>query len=877
MYESSVELNLPDTFFAALDKVVDAVQDGFNENSANKRTELYHNNLLNYTETQTFVPKFEEWQRNDYIKIGRSLMEGMSDIFFERLEKYNDDKDYYKEKESILPKQLVPTVNINVEKEKTETDDKADIGKLFSSIPLIILLAGIAAGTTAYGQLIESFMLLPKLISSSAGFTNTIKRSFDSAGSTIGKVGTLGKTIQNAFNTLATKVGKITAIGNSVSKMITKVGGTIGNIGTTIGKVGTLGKTIQNAFNTLVTKAGKIASIGNSTSKIITKVGGTIGNIGTILAGKVGQIAAKIASKLKFLPLIGSALGFYQTYLRLSRGEIFLGILEFAAAVSALLPGPGTAIAIGINAIQAIIESGSTGVGGIAGLTIKKIAGVGANLLPKLAGSISTLVAKPLALILKKIPFIGPIISFGMAVSDFINGSTLSGVLNVLAGLAGLVDFVAPGVGTAIAIAIDALNFFLTSTDTGKEVVSSIGNFFSGIGSSIGNFFTGIFGWIADAGKAVAEKIGIIWDSICGFASNIVSSIVNSIENKFKAITNVISTVISFGKDIFSKVSNMLPSFDIVAVTNIVSSIVNSIQSFFGNIASTIWEKITNFFVNIKNNLLTWLLSAFIPVSASFKLLDNLSISSLRERLATISGFFNDLGSDIANFFSSTINDIKEWITGVIGKIGNFFTNCYDIVAKSLSGLLDSLTAIFDFSGVDNIIDSVLTGIKEAFIKIWNEVKNFFKNAWSGIKEKATALIDGFIEKTKSFGKNIIGFFTDDDEESEEITAKLPKQQDARIANKTEEPAKIDSTLVDNQLTNDRHIRNIATDLARSDNAASIGLSKLCGITEVILSELIKKPGGLSTITTNNIISNGSSISQTTSTKAIDPRTLYSL
>lgn len=827
MYESSVELNLPDTFFAALDKVVDVVQDGFNGNSADKRTELYHNNLLNYTETQTFIPKFEERHRNDYIKIGRSLMEGMSDIFFERFEKYSDDKDYYKEKESILPKQLVPTVNIKVEKEQTETNNKSDISELFSSVPLTILLAGIAAGTTAYGQLIESFSLLPKLISGSAGFVNTIKRSFDSAGSTIGKVGTLGKTIQNAFNTLATKVGKIAVIGNSASKMI-------------------------------------------------TKVGGTIGNIGTILAGKVGQIAAKIGSKLKFLPLIGSALGFYQTYLRLSRGEIFLGILEFAAAVSSLLPGPGTAIAIGINAIQTIIESGSSGVGSVAGLVIKKVAGAGATLLPKLVGSLSSLVAKPLALILKKIPFIGPIISFGMAVSDFINGSTLSGVLNVLAGLAGLVDFVAPGVGTAIAIAIDALNFFLTSTDTGKEVAGSIGNFFSGIGSSISNFFTGIFDWIADAGKAVAEKIGIIWDSICDFASNTVSSIINSIETKFKAITNVISTVVSFGKDIFSKVSNMLPSFDIEAITDMVSSIVDSIRSFFGNIVSTIWEKITNFFVNIKNNLLTWLLSAIIPASTSFKLLDNLSINSLSERLVTISGFFNDLGSDITNFFSSTINDIKEWITGVIGKIGNFFTNCYDIAAKSLSGLLDSLTAIFDFSGADNIIDSVLTGIKEAFIKIWNEVKNFFKNAWSGIKEKATALIDGFVEKTKSFGKNIIGFFTDNDEESEEITAKLPKQQDARIATKTEEPAKIDSTLVDNQLTNDRHIRNIASDLARSDNAASIGLSKLCGITEVILSELIKKPGGLSAITTNNIISNSGSISRTTSTKAIDPRTLYS-
>ena len=780
MYESSVELNLPDTFFAALDKVVDVVQDGFNGKTEDKRTELYHNNLLNYTETQTFIPKFEEQQRNDYIKIGRSLMEGMSDIFFERFEKYNDDKDYYKENDTLLPKQLVPTVNVNIaQQQQSENNDKPDISGLFSSIPLTILLAGIAAGTTAYGQLIESFSLLPKLISSSEGFVNTIKKSFDGAKNTVGKVGTLGQTIQNAFNTLATKVGKIAVIGNSASKMI-------------------------------------------------TKVGGTIGNIGTILAGKVGQIAAKIGSKLKFLPLIGSALGFYQTYLRLSRGEIFLGILEFAAAIASLLPGPGTAIAIGINAIQTIIESGSTGAGSVTGFVIKKMAAAGATLLPKLAGSISSLVAKPLALVLKKIPFIGPIISFGLAVSDFINGSTLSGVLNVLAGLAGLVDFVAPGIGTAIAIAIDALNFFLTSTDTGKEVTSSIGNFFGNIGSTIGDFFTGLFDWIANAGKAIAEKIIAVWDSIRGFASSSISFIVDSI------------------------------------------------TTFFGNIAATVWEKITNFFVNIKNSLLAWVTGSISQLSAGFNILDNLLSGSLFQRLSEASGFIKELGSNIIGYASSIITNIGKWITDTIGKIGNFFTNWYDIAAKSLSDTLNSLTGIFDFSGSDNPVDTVLNGIKEAFIKIWNEIKNFFKNAWSGIKEKATALIDGFVEKTKSFGKNIVGFFTDDNEIDDEPAVKLPKQPDARITQKPEEPAKIDSTLVDNQLTNDRHIRSIASDLAHSDNVAGIGLSKLCSITEVILSELIKKPSGLNSITTNNIISNGGSISRTSSSKAIDPRTLYS-
>lgn len=694
MYDSSVEINLPDTFYAALDKVVDVVREGFDGNSGDKRTELYRNNLLNYTETQTFIPKFEERHRNDYIKIGRSLMEGMSDIFFDRFERYNDEKDYYKNIEKTPASQIVPVVNVNVEQPVTPNNNSENGSSLLSMIPIAALLGGIAAGTTAYGQLIESIALLPKLIKNAGGFANTIKKAFSAIPGTITKLNALGKTIAKSF----------TALANSASK---------------------------------------IPAIGNSAAKVITKVGGTIGNIGTILAGKVGQLGAKLASKLKFLPIIGSALGFYQTYLRLSRGEVFLGILEFAAAVSSLLPGPGTAIAIGINVIQTLIEHDSTAAGGVTGLVIKKIAGAGASLLPKLAGSISSLIAKPLALVLKKIPFIGPIISFGMAVSDFINGSTLSGVFNVMAGLAGLIDFVAPGVGTAIAIAIDALNFFLTTTDTGKEVANSIGNFFGNVGEAISTFFVEIYDRVIKAGKAVAEIITVAWN------------------------------------------------------------------------------KITEYTVN-------------------------------------------------------TINSIHAWITDTIGKISATFTNYYNIANKALSEAYDFITDLFDFSEESNLINSVLSGIKDAFVKTWYEIKNFFKNAWTDIKEKTNALMNGFIEKTKSFGKNIISFFTDDSEEASPPQAKAVKQPDARIVQKPEEQSNIDTALINNQLTNDRHIRSIATDLARSDNAAGLGLNKLCGITEVILSELIKKPSGLSSITTNNIISNGGNISRTSSIRTTDPRTAYS-
>lgn len=846
MYSSTVELTLPDTFFSALDKVVETVKEGFNGNEENNRTELYHNNLLNYTENQTFIPKFEERHRFDYIKIGKVLMEGMSEIFFEKLERYNDKKDYYNLKEKSSIAQIAPIVNVNIEKDLQQKEENSG-QSLLSSIPLALLFAGVAAGTSVYGQLIESVTLLPKLIKNSGGFFKIVK---------------------NAFS-------KIPAVLKELDK---------------------LGQTVGKSFSKLITITDKIKGFGNSVVKTISKVGGSIGNIGSILAGKVGQFGAKIASKLKFLPIIGSALGFYQTYLRLSRGEIFLGILEFAAAISTLLPGPGTAIAIGINAIQAILETGSTGIGGVASLVIKKVAGAGAKLLPKLTGSIAKFISKPLAVVLKKIPFIGPIISFGMAVSDFSGGSTLSGVFNILAGLAGLIDFVAPGIGTAIAIAIDALNFFFTSTETGQGVASSIGNFFKGAASVIGDFFNGIYNWLISGAKAVVEKISVIWSTVSGFVTNIISSIVTVFTSKINFISNVFTSIFEFGKNIFSKLTSFFDDFDLFDTDSIISSfnnVINSISNFFTDTFSSIGSQIKNIFdkfdlsslfdfsklfsyiknigSNIVTNISNWGKSIVTFITDIFdnitEFFTNINFSSIFENFPLFN-FIKDFNISIFNKISAGIDIIHNFFDNIINKFKDVISN---IDFSGLTNISESISELFDFSSFGDLFDSVLVTVKDSIITAWNEIKNFFKNAWSGIKEKVSELISTFTDKVKSFGKNIFGFFTDTNVEEPAITQKQP---DIRITKKPEEPAKIDTNLVNNQLTNDQNIKAIATNIKRTDSATSININKLCNITESILSELIKKPGGLTTITTNNIVNGGVSTTKRIS-KASDPRTAY--
>lgn len=88
-------------------------------------------------------------------------------------------------------------------------------------------------------------------------------------------------------------------------------------------------------------------------------------------------------------------------------------------------------------------------------------------------GAIGTMVKRfaPLLKILKKIPFIGSIISIGFAISRFMKGDTVGGVIDVLSALTGLLNLIPGGTFVAIplSIGLDTLNAFLDAKTAGAE------------------------------------------------------------------------------------------------------------------------------------------------------------------------------------------------------------------------------------------------------------------------------------------------------------------------------------------------------------------------------------------------------------------------
>jgi len=108
-----------------------------------------------------------------------------------------------------------------------------------------------------------------------------------------------------------------------------------------------------------------------------------------------------------------------------------------------------------------------------------KIAGKGGA--KGLFGIIGKLFGKILKPLLKRIPGIGSLISWGFAISRFKKGDIVGGLIDVASGIATLF----PGIGTGISIGLDVLNAFL-DVKKGKEDKVKPGGAPGGIGSFFG-------------------------------------------------------------------------------------------------------------------------------------------------------------------------------------------------------------------------------------------------------------------------------------------------------------------------------------------------------------------------------------------------------
>jgi uncharacterized UPF0160 family protein len=493
MAADSIAVELPKDFYDILDNIKDAVVD-----ESADRAAAYKENILNAPqETVKITPTFDSNGDKLWEQVGFSFMKGAVKIFFDELYKFNQKLDYLK------PAKLPSTASSS---SKKETENKGSTGTKKSSFLDEVLLAVLSGGALALVRLMAK-------------------------GSS--------KLLDNIISTIASSIKKIPFLqptwwSNHALAFGTK-----------------LGKIITKPFVAFVESFEGF--FGENVVKTVRNISKSVGKgLGSLLMKAQAATVGKVLTKLKYIPFLNVIFSLFSAYQAFSSGRYKDGIVDLVCAFPIL----GPVASIGLAVFDELQDSniGGAGVGKAAGMAAIKGAAKAASKagLTGLLGKALTVLLKPLGFALKKIPVIGTIIGFGFAIKNFIDGDYLKGILNIVSGIASIF----PGIGTAIAVGVDLLNYFLNDTDTGSSVKEWVSDTASSVGSAIGSFFS----WI--------------WDGIKSLASGLLDLIVHPQKIVMKLITSVldfdfggaIKNLTKFIVDPITNVFNWIKNFDITGL-----------------------------------------------------------------------------------------------------------------------------------------------------------------------------------------------------------------------------------------------------------------------------------------------------------------------
>ena len=285
---------------------------------------------------------------------------------------------------------------------------------------------------------------------------------------------------------------------------------------------------------------------------------------------------------------------------------------------------------------------------------------------------------KPLAKILKKIPLIGTIISIGFAISRFMDGDTVGGVIDVLSALTGLLNLIPGGsfIAIPLSIGLDILNAWLDAkTEGAKDKNAAKLDILGDMAKSIGKWIWDNALWLPVIGGF--KRWGMAYDAFKG--------------------GNIMEGLKQFGLGILS-FAGMGP---------IIMGI-ETLMGFFGDKEEKKDLKPnTSWFGRIKE----W-------VKNKLKKLP----SFLRKPLEWF-GIIDDSSESEPNMGSSQKINVDqkliEWFSGLWGKItpmldniGKWFSGLWDKISNWASGLWEKMTPFFEV-------------IAKWFSDIWEKVKEF--------------------------------------------------------------------------------------------------------------------------------------------------------
>ena len=220
--------------------------------------------------------------------------------------------------------------------------------------------------------------------------------------------------------------------------------------------------------------------------------------------------------------------------------------------------------------------------------------------------------------------------------------------------------------------------------------------------------------------KNITEVIKAVWDGLCKFLKPIFEGQFQQIANTFKAVTDIILSILDIFVGIFTgdwdKVWNGIKGI-FIAVWNFLKDTLKNYMNVLCNIFGTSLDEVKEFWVNV------W---------------------------TAIKNFFVNIWNGIKNFFSGVINGIATFFTTIWTGIKNLFVGIWTAIYNDVTAKINLIKTVIEtvWNAVSGFISTVLNAIWSVISSIWESIKNHITNTLNAIHAVVSAVwnaMSGFI------------------------------------------------------------------------------------------------------------------------------------
>lgn len=314
-----------------------------------------------------------------------------------------------------------------------------------------------------------------------------------------------------------------------------------------------------------------------------------------------------------------------------------------------------------------------------------------------------------------------------------------------------------------IAIAVAALAWFFTQTETGRQILSSfvdwvkqawqgISDFFVGIWSGISEgastLWTTVVTFFSDSWASIQEAASVAWTAITTAVMAIVQPFIDGFMNIWNNISDGLTQIWEGVKMIFQGAWEFIKSIFLGAILIIIDLVTGNFDQLSADLSliwegiknsvSMIWEGIKTFFSGIVDAIVGYGIAVFENFSTTLSTIwKGLSAAGK----AIFDGFaqiLSNIWSTIKSVASSAWEGLKSTVLGLIDGLVQGAKNAWERMKQGVRDLVDKVTSIFD--GIKNIdlweagkaiLDGFLNGLKSA----WSAVTDFVGGIASWIRD----------------------------------------------------------------------------------------------------------------------------------------------